>query len=183
MEEQEEFKPVPGYEGLYLVSEYGRMFSTLSYTRTRLGRTKGEKRHSERSLDKQPNGYLGILLSKDGIKKKHLVHRLVCMAFNGIPENVDDLTVNHKDGNKRNNYYKNLEWNTQSENQIHAVKNGLQVSSHGQNHYISKLKDKDIIEIRNLRGVLPQPQIAKMFGVGQQAISDIQRRKTWKHIE
>jgi hypothetical protein len=177
------FKPIPGYEGLYLVSNHGRVFSTKEYKTSRLGNKKGNNRYKERRLDKMPTGYWGILLSKDKVKKKFLVHRLVCMAFHGIPKDIDSLTVNHKDGKKDNNFYKNLEWATPSENQIHAIKTGLQISAHGKNHYCAKLQDKDIVEIRNLRGVLPQPQIAKKFGIGQQAVSDIQRRKTWKHVE
>ncbi len=55
--------------------------------------------------------------------KTYTVHRLVAKAFHGI-EN-QNLDVNHKDGNKQNNYENNLEWVTRSENLLHAYRNGL----------------------------------------------------------
>jgi hypothetical protein len=180
---EEVLKPIPGYEELYLISSHGRVFSIKKYKTSRLGNKKGCHRLKERKLDLSNVGYYRVLLSNESGKRKFTVHRLVCMAFHGIPNNIDSLTVNHKDGIKTNNHYKNLEWSTQSENQIHAIKTGLQISAHGKNHYLSKLEDKDIIEIRNLRGVLSQPQIAKKFGIIQQHVSDIQLRKRWKHIE
>jgi hypothetical protein len=69
------------------------------------------------------NGYLRIGLSKDNKRKKFLVHRLIAEAF--IPNNQNNLLINHKDGNKMNNHISNLEWCTYSENLKHAYKIGL----------------------------------------------------------
>lgn len=69
-------------------------------------------------------GYRRVLLSKNGVKKHFLVHRLIAETF--IPKADDRNYVNHKDGNKLNNCVSNLEWCTRSENQIHAYKKGLQ---------------------------------------------------------
>lgn len=60
---------------------------------------------------------------KDGNKKNNLVHRLVAVAFLDKPNGKD--FVNHKDGNKLNNHFTNLEWCTQSENNQHAYDTGL----------------------------------------------------------
>jgi len=69
------------------------------------------------------NGYLRIGLSKDNKRKKFLVHRLIAEAF--IPNDQNNLLINHKDGNKMNNHISNLEWCTYSENLKHAYKIGL----------------------------------------------------------
>lgn len=64
-----------------------------------------------------------VCLSKNGKTKNCLLHRLIAEAF--IPNLEKKLTVNHKDGNKKNNNVKNLEWASYSENIIHAIKTGL----------------------------------------------------------
>lgn len=65
-----------------------------------------------------PKGYSRITLMLNRKYVKFLVHRLVAISFIPNPENKPE--VNHKDGNKKNNYYINLEWSTSSENHIHA---------------------------------------------------------------
>lgn len=68
-------------------------------------------------------GYEKVILTKNGIRKTYLVHRLVALAY--IPNIENKPTVNHKDGNKRNNNVSNLEWMTHKEQKIHEIKNGL----------------------------------------------------------
>lgn len=116
----EVWKDIEGYEGIYKVSNLGRI---KSYDRTisliRLGTT--VKRHVKGSLKKASisnNGYLQISLFKEDKKKDFLVHRLVASAF--IPNTYSKRTVNHIDGDKLNNYSSNLEWATYSENHKHA---------------------------------------------------------------
>jgi hypothetical protein len=74
------------------------------------------------------DGYLRVELHHKGAAKKHSVHRLVASAF--VPNPEGKPQVNHKDGNKTNNTHSNLEWVTQSENQLHAYKIGLQKGFH-----------------------------------------------------
>lgn len=110
----EKWRDIPGYEGLYKVSNRGRV-------------RKGERLKTPRV---DHGGYLTVCLFKHSKQKHMKVHRLVALAFIPNPENKK--TVNHKDGNKANNCVYNLEWATQSENIIHANKTGLRVVTDAQ---------------------------------------------------
>ena len=74
-------------------------------------------------------GYRTVLLTVEGKKKNYLVHRLVAQTF--IPNENNLPIVNHKDGNKLNNVVDNLEWVTQSENRIHAIKTEISDLAYG----------------------------------------------------
>lgn len=71
------------------------------------------------------NDYKRIQIVINGKRKTFGIHRLVAMAFIGVPENYREMDVNHKDGNKSNNHYSNLEWVTHKENMYHAKETGL----------------------------------------------------------
>jgi hypothetical protein len=113
----EVWKPVVGYEGLYEVSNYGNVKS-LPY---KLGKTmKDIKILNFREHNK---GYLRVSLYKEKQKKDKYVHRLVAEAF--LLNKNQLKQVNHKDGNKKNNYVENLEWIDSFGNMKHAWDNGL----------------------------------------------------------
>lgn len=63
-----------------------------------------------------------VLTTKYGSKKHVQAQRIVCELFNGLPDNPNKKYVNHIDGKRDNNYYKNLEWVTHSENMLHSYK-------------------------------------------------------------
>lgn len=100
----ERWKDVGGYEGLYKISN--------------LGRVKGK--HRIKSQQDNGKGYLIVHLNKNGKSRWYLVHRLVAKAFIENPENKP--TVNHIDGNRKNNKVNNLEWATYSENNLHSYR-------------------------------------------------------------
>lgn len=109
-----EWRPIEGYEGLYEVSNKGRVRS-LNYRHT------GEAKILR--LCKNKDGYLCVHLSKNGTRYAKQVHRLVASAF--IPNIGDKPQVNHIDGDKTNNKVDNLEWVTGKENMQHAWNTGL----------------------------------------------------------
>ena len=95
----------------YLVDECGNIFSS------KYGKLKPIKQQYHRK------GYKVVTLVQGDLKKTLKVHRLVALTFIENPFNKKQ--VNHIDGNKDNNYISNLEWATQSENQLHAHRTGL----------------------------------------------------------
>lgn len=120
--EGEKWKDIIGYEGLYKVSDKGRV---LSVKRTVKCGKCGTREMSERILKTalHRDGYELVYLSDKGFQKTTHVHRLVAKSFIQNPERK--RTVNHIDGNKENNKVENLEWATHSENMIHAWDIGL----------------------------------------------------------
>ena len=102
---KEELRQIQGYEGLYEVSNLGRVKSLERYDK--IGRLIKEKILTPR---KDKKGYLYVGLSKDGVQRKFSIHRLVAIAFIPNPDNLPQ--VNHKDENKEHNWEDNLEWCT-----------------------------------------------------------------------
>ena len=100
------WKPVVGYEGLYSVSNDGQVKSTINGKILKL-------------VDS--HGYKFVNLSKHGKTKSTAVHRLVCTAFNGLPES-DDMQVDHLNMLRSDNRPENLEWVTPKENQRRKVR-------------------------------------------------------------
>jgi len=165
---KEQWKEIENYED-YMISDQGRVFSYKRSIFLKPG-------------DSSTGGYLFVILSKNGVRKHHRIHRLVALAFIPNPENK--RTVNHIDGCKINNHVSNLEWNTVKENTQHSFDNGLQKAIKGSKHVNSKLSEKEVLEIRRLykTGDYTLKYLAKMFGVCFQLISLIVNRKNWKHI-
>ena len=136
IENEEVWKNIVGYEGLYQVSNFGRVKSFNKNVLTGLGiyRTYEGKIRSGSLL----NNYLRVSLCDKGKCKYVFVHRLVAEAFILNPQNK--CCVNHKNGIKHNNYVDNLEWVTVSENAIHAYENNLIViKKYYQNYLINYL--------------------------------------------
>ena len=119
----EEWRAVVGYEGLYEVSNCGRV-KALEKTWVS-GEWRNIVKHKKETLlsINLSKGYCQVVLTKKGIQKTRRVHRLIMMAFVGY--NPEKTIINHKNGIKHDNRLNNLEWCTDSENQIHALKMGL----------------------------------------------------------
>lgn len=122
--ENEIWKDIPEYEGIYEASNMGRI-------RTKEGKTTKTDRHGtrywkSRILKTRGTNYLTghrVSLWKDGKPKDWLIARLVALTFLGVPKTK--LTVNHKDGNRFNNNINNLEWLTLADNIRHGFDSGL----------------------------------------------------------
>ena len=126
---EEIWKDIEGYEGLYQVSDLGRI---------RNFQNKIMKQH------KNHKGYLIIQLSKEGRRKTLIVHRLVAKAF--IPNKNNKEQINHINCNKADNNIENLEWVTNEENKKHAKLHGLCKSSQrgGKNKRAKKVNQYDL---------------------------------------
>ena len=116
MTESEIWKDVVGYEGLYKVSNKGKVFSVerISLQGRKIG---GQSLKPARSK----YGYLWVILCKNGKTKAKYIHRLVAQAFIPNPNNFPQ--VNHIDEVKDNNNVKNLEWCTSKYNANHGTRN------------------------------------------------------------
>jgi hypothetical protein len=119
-------------------------------------------------------GYVRISLWNGYKPVTHTVHRLVAMAY--IPQQDYTLQVNHIDGNKLNNHYKNLEWVTLQENIQHSVEHGLRDSQ-------KLYTDEQICNVcRLLENGLRNKDIADMTGVHLSKISMIRNGLAYQHI-
>ena len=113
------WKEIKGYEGYFEVSSLGRFRSKdriIKYKRDGFRNYPGKYLKTETIVE----GYQRIVLMKDGIKKRYMCHRLVAETFIPNPENKP--YINHIDGNPSNNVISNLEWCTQSENELHSFR-------------------------------------------------------------
>lgn len=153
---------------LYFVSNKGRV--------RRLNRLK--------TLKKNKSGYLELNLYRLNRCITRTVHRLVLIGFTRVL--MDDKQINHKDLDKENNCLENLEWCTAKENIAHLRKNNIEYANNsiekmsGENNLYSKLKNKDIVEIRN--SILSNKELSTMFNVNPEQIRRIRKRKAWKHL-
>jgi hypothetical protein len=162
----ESWRDVPGYEGLYEVSDWGRV------------------RRNGKILKpaKIKNGYLRVDLYKDGIQRHALLHRIVAQAFIPNPQNLPQ--VNHKDEDKTNNAVSNLEWCTQEYNHSYGTIN----------ERIAEKHSKPVLQYDRLGNFIREwPSALKVeeeLGIGNSHISGccLGKRKSaggfvWRHKE
>lgn len=176
--ENEVWKDIPGYEGLYQVSSLGRVKSLKRFYKSAIILEMPENIKTQR-LNKKGYPYLHLCLN--GKKWATTVHKLVILAFVGVKPDPK-ITINHIDGNKLNNCILNLEYCTAKENIYHFLKtvNFRQ----GENHCNLKLNNEKVLKIREEYALHKTKQkiIAEKYGISQVMVSRIILRKTWKHI-
>lgn len=159
----------PGVKnGLYEIYSDGRIWSNSS------------KRFMKPSKDK--DDYLKVLLSGGSRADRTTVeiHWLVLTTFGPPPpEEINDLTINHKDYNIENNDISNLEWMSRIDN----TKNRRDLPV-GEKNPSAKLKEKDVLDIINLLRTisLTLQEIGEKYGVHKTTILKIKQGKTWKGI-
>lgn len=158
------------------------------YEVSNLGRIKSLSRISTRGFKLQERiikggidtrGYQMIHLSKKGIRKTFLVHRIVASHFIENPLNKED--VNHINGIKTDNYVSNLEWCTTKENVNHAFRIGLCKSKKGLKNGRALLTENEVLQIRKDKNK-KICEIATKYNVSWSCISSIIKGKTWTHI-
>ena len=169
----ETWKPVLGYDGLYEVSNYGRVWT--------LAKTGRAARKHLLSPQQNTKGYCRITLRKNGVAQSSVVHRLVLLAFVGpCPSLYHEC--NHKNGIKWDNRLRNLEWVTRKENNAHAVRNGYWKPWRGEAHGRAKLTDDDVRYLRRVWGTKRLCDLAKEFQMSSTAIQRAATGYTWKHV-
>lgn len=139
----ETWRPVHGYEGYYEASNMGRIRSVPRTVKCKNGAVKRYESGLMHPSKHYKNGYMSVMLSRDGKPKRMLVHRLVAQAFvpnpSGLPE------INHKDENKENNAASNLEWCDRSHNMTH---NGLSKRTHvKQSKPVKQIKEGKVVAV------------------------------------
>ena len=173
---KETWKPIVGYEGLYEVSNLGRVRSLtrLSKFRNRSGKL-DERVIKGRIMrpQKQRTGYLNVGLSKDGKVTLFRVHRLVAAAFIANPEGLYE--VNHIDEDKTNNRADNLEWCDHKYNNNYGSK-----PRRGERNPMAKLTSEDVDEIRYRRASGEMLKtIAADFGISINHVCNLAQGKRW----
>ena len=181
MQEQEIWKDIVGYKGLYQVSNLGRVKSLAR--KIDHGTYIEDRGDVIMSLVINTHGYYSVVFTKNRKKKNHRVHQLVARAFIPNPENKE--MINHIDCNRLNNRVDNLEWCTNSENQLHAIAHGLKTDI-GVNHKRSRLNEEEVKFIREhyrfRSPVYNTRTLAEMFNVSRTVISTLVLGKTYKSV-
>lgn len=170
--EEEIWKPIPDFTGIYEVSSVGRV--------KRVARAKGATVGAILKPYLLPNGYFTVVLSKRSDQKRFYIHLLVLKAFRG--EVPNGKQGNHKDGKKGNNQWSNLEYVSPSQNIQHALRNGLLHPAKGEKSGRHKLATNQVLDIRSLEGRFTCQQTAKRFHISISQIDRIWKRTTWKHL-
>lgn len=182
--ENEVWKDIKGYEGLYQISNLGRVKRLCEWVGNKYAK-KYVKKQSILKGTLDNVGYITVTLSKNSKNKKYRVHRLVSQFFIPNPDNFPQ--VNHIDGNKQNNNVNNLEWCDNNYNIHHAIKNGLW--GHRSDNIKKKVNQYDInnIYINSYESIT---EAEKKLGINNTSISQCckGKRKTaggyiWKYVE
>lgn len=169
------------FEGYYQVSNWGRWKILPRKVNTVLG----ERMHICKpriTEGSNSHGYRVVQMKKDGIRKMVGLHVLVAKAFIPNPENLPQ--INHLNAVRSDNRVENLEWSTQKQNVHHTFKLGRNKTTKGEQRANSKLKEADIVEMRNLykTGKHSYRSLAEKYNVSFSHVDDIVNFKRWKHV-
>jgi hypothetical protein len=169
---QEIWKPVPGYETRYEVSNYGRVRSHVIGTGT-----KGETHYLKHDRAAK-YGHSRVTLSMNRKTERFFVHRLVAAVFIGSPP-TPDHQVNHLDFDPQNNRVDNLEWVTLQENNRYSKHR----FARGERHHSAKLSAEQVREIRTrYENGETQVALAAFYKISQPHCERLVHRKSWKHV-
>lgn len=177
----ETWKAVPGFEGLYEVSDLGRVRSLDRITVQRHFASGKMMNVSRRGVVLKPcitDGYEFVNTYREQQMERSAVHILVALAF--IGERPSGSVIRHLDGVKLHNSPNNLRYGSPQENSNDSVIHGT--LSHSEAHPKAKLTRRDVAEIRAARGRVRQVDLAEQFGIAQSGVSAIQLKRIWRHV-
>lgn len=181
---REEWRAVPGFEGYYEASSFGRIRSldrTIFVPKSARNKAHYRCLRSEvlaPSLNRG-RGYLVVTLWREHEEHHTDVHRVIALTFHG-PQ-PPGMYVCHRNGIKSDLSEGNLYYGTPKDNVEDQRRHGTLVV--GEAAHAAKLTPTEVVEIRRSRGRETQKDLALRFGVGQAQISRIQLRREWVHVE
>lgn len=151
----------------YSISNYGRVYSF--------------KNKIIRKPKIHHTGYAEVNLTNGSIRKHYNIHRLVANTFLKMPKNITGLIVRHKDFDKLNNHFSNLEWCTDFENKRRGGNERLFLIE--DNHPMAKITNNTASEIKGLLlSGMSQMDISRRLKVSFWIVSDIKRGKSWVNV-
>lgn len=179
-------RDIPGYEGLYAVTEDGRVWSHQKTTP--VGSNGGVRKDGGRWLTQfnatRRTAHKRIYLHVAGKTFGMFVHRAVALTYIPNPHGLPH--INHKDGDPTNNHVDNLEWCDAAANARHAVANGLtkMPNQSGSANSQAKLTVADVREMRAAHaGGESCAAIARRLSLNPKTVWDTVHRKRWTHVD
>lgn len=171
----EHWSPVAGYEGIYAVSDRGRVKGL-----DRIDARGNHRRERFLKAGLDSDGYEHYGLCKNGKMKTIKCHHLVAVAFHG-QRPFPEAEVNHIDGDKRNNAASNLEWVTVSQNHAHAARTGLKAK--GERSGKSTFCRAEAQRIRDWKAEgTPLVEIIRRSGRNRSGVAHIYYGRVWKWL-
>ena len=175
---KERWRPVVGFEGLYEVSDQGRVRGLDRLIAHPRG---GVRRWPGRVLRAcvMPHGYLEVSLCKDGTRTLRTVHSVVAEAFHGPAPAGHEVA--HENGRRADCRASNLSWKTRKDNHADKIRHGT--TNRGERQWKSKLTKARVLLARRLAAEgVSQGVLGERFGVNRETIGKVVRRETWAHI-
>lgn len=165
-----EWRDIPGYEGLYQVSNHGQVKRISRLITTKRGYTQ-----THRSKDKAlglKSGYYYLWLFKHNQGRKFYVHELVALAF--IGPRPSNCQVHHVNENRLDNRLDNLEYMDRTKHSIYHHQ--------GEKSGAAKITEADVRLIRKLYKTMPVHAISKKLSISYHIVHQVATVRTWKHI-
>lgn len=167
---KEIWKDIPDYEGVYQVSNLGRIRSLDRYIKR--GKSGFFKEGQIQKLQNNGNGYLYKQLKHEGRYRNFYIHRLVLMVF--IGERPDGMVICHKDGDTTSNNLNNLRYDTPLENNIDQFRHGIEKG---------KLSNDDVLKVRKMyKDGYKTKEISEFFNVGKWVVQRINKGENYSWL-